>query len=87
MEYNINDVLVLEDNSEYIVVDKVKENETNYLLLINKNESDSDICLVKEVKNEGNIILSAVTDANEFDQIFTKLSQNNKDNLKNLLNN
>ena len=52
-----NSRVVLEDNIEYLVVDKIKEKDFYYVYLINKRD-DADLVIRKEVKeNDGNYLV------------------------------
>lgn len=48
MEYNKDDVITLNNNEKYIVVDKININNQNYLFLINEDDNLNNVAIVKE---------------------------------------
>ncbi len=44
MNINIKDTLLLSDNNEYVVINKLNYNEKTYLFLVNKNMEDIKFC-------------------------------------------
>ena len=47
MEYNKDDVITLNNNEKYIVVDKININNQNYLFLINEDDNLNNVAIVK----------------------------------------
>ena len=52
MEYNKDDVITLNNNGKYIVVDKININNQNYLFLINEDDNLNNVAIVKEQVKE-----------------------------------
>ena len=73
-------VIELENNEDYIVVERIISKDTIYLYLANAND-EKDICIRKEVKNE----ILPLDDEKEFQKAMLLFSKKNKDLMKYLL--
>lgn len=85
MKYNKNDIITLNNNLEYIIVDTITIDNSNYLYLINNSDND-DVVLLKTITINGIETLVGIDNEEEFDKVFTKLAISNKDTLINFLN-
>ena len=63
------EVITLEDNIDYNVMDKKEYNGSTYLLLANVSD-DSDVCVRKEVIKEGNVYISMLSNDEELDAVL-----------------
>lgn len=70
------ETIILEDNAEYIVVDSFEMNNKKYLFLIGKEKKDLNLV---EVEND---FLKKIESDSEFEQVFNKLYERNKDVLE-----
>ena len=73
-------VIELDNNEDYIVVERIISKDTIYLYLANAND-EKDICIRKEVKNE----ILPLDDEKEFQKAMLLFSKKNKDLMKYLL--
>ncbi len=74
------EAVVLEDNQEYIVIDRIKDKETEYLYLANEKNA-KDLCVRKLIDNE----LLPLENEDEFTKTMLLFSKNNKEIIKDLL--
>ncbi len=66
------------NNGDYLVLDILKYKDNTYLYLINNNEYENDVSIVK-VENENGIIkYSYIDDEEEFNYVINKLFLNHK---------
>jgi DUF1365 family protein len=63
-----DEIITLEDNKEYYVVDTVELDE-KYLYLINKDDKN-DIILVKEVKENDESFIEEIEDEDKKAEVF-----------------
>lgn len=68
---------ILEDDCRYIEIDNIVVNEIKYLLL-SQDINQTNICLRKIVKDEENNEKYALLSSKEFDNIYEKLLEKNK---------
>ena len=68
---------ILEDDCRYIEIDNIVVNEIKYLLL-SQDINQTNICLRKIVKDEQNNEKYALLSSKEFDNIYEKLLEKNK---------
>ncbi|MBQ7790448.1 MAG: hypothetical protein IJ399_04215 [Bacilli bacterium] len=68
---------ILEDDCRYIEIDSIVVNEIKYLLL-SQDINQTNICLRKIVKDEENNQKYALLSSKEFDEIYEKLLEKNK---------
>ena len=68
---------ILEDDCRYIEIDNIVVNEIKYLLL-SQDINQTNICLRKIVKDEENNEKYALLSSKEFDEIYEKLLEKNK---------
>ena len=85
MEYNKDDVITLNNNWKYIVVDKININNQNYLFLINEDDNLNNVAIVKEQVKDNICYLENIDSETEFDEIIKVLSLNHKDEVLKLL--
>lgn len=69
-------VHILEDNSRYIQIDSLIENETEYILLAQEN-NPSNICF-RKIINESIFQYYGRLSTKEFNEIFIKFQEKNK---------
>ena len=75
-----NSRVVLEDNIEYLVVDKIKEKDFFYVYLANSNDL-KDICIRKEIVEDGKCFLVGLDNEEEVDKalkIYLDKTKNNE---------
>ena len=68
---------ILEDDCRYIEIDSIVVNEIKYLLL-SQDINQTNICLRKIVKDEENNQKYALLSSKDFDEIYEKLLEKNK---------
>lgn len=68
-----NDVVLLEDNKEYLIVDIVTIEEDKYVYLM---EIDNNMNFIVGLLNENNQLLE-VTDENVIKEVFTEIKVKN----------
>ena len=71
---NVNKVIILENNEEYLVLDKVKynDNEYYYIARVNSTETDieNDYKLVTVEERDNNKVISEVTGEDKLKEIL-----------------
>ena len=71
---NINKVIVLENGEEYLVLDKVNYQDTDYYYIAKVNESETDIendyKLVVVTEKDNNKVITEVTGEEKFKEIL-----------------
>lgn len=87
MEYNIDDIITLNNNEKYIVVDKIIIETNTYLFLINEDDNKNNIAIVKEELKDGVAYLNNIEDEQEFERVIKYLALNHKDELLKLMEN
>lgn len=77
---NVNKVIVLENNEEYLVLDKVKfdNNEYYYIAKVNSTETDieNDYKLVIVEERDNNKVISEVTGEDKLKEILPLFESN-----------
>ncbi len=63
------EVITLEDNKDYNVMDKIEQNGFTYLLLANVDD-DTDICVRKEIIKDGSSYIAMLSDEEELDSVL-----------------
>ena len=63
------EVITLEDNKDYNVIDKLEQNGFTYLLLAN-TEDDTDICVRKEVTKGEKTYIAMLSNDEELDSVL-----------------
>ena len=76
METTCN-IHVLEDDCKYIEIDNIEIDNIKYLLL-SQDINPTNICLRKIEKDENNIEKYALLSSKEFDNVYEKLLEKNK---------
>ena len=71
-----NSRVVLEDNIEYLVVDKIKEKDFYYVYLINSRD-DADLVIRKEVEEKDNRFLIGLNDDDELEKALDLFLEKN----------
>ena len=71
---NINKVIILENGEEYLVLDKVNYQDTDYYYIAKVNESETDIendyKLVVVTEKDNNRVITEVTGAEKLKEIL-----------------
>lgn len=67
----IGQIVTLSNDKEYIVVNRIKLHNINYVFLIS-NFKPLDIIVATEKNKDGNLILDEIKDNNELDYILSK---------------
>lgn len=75
------DVITLEDNIEYAVVDEIEIQNIKYLFLSNIND-DEDFCIRKYTIKNGEEVLTGLNDENEFDLALMHFAKKHEEDLK-----
>lgn len=68
------EIIILEDNIEYVVIDKIISDDVTYVYLTNKDD-EKDFCIRKIIKENGKDMLSGLNSEAEYDKallLFTK---------------
>ena len=73
-----NSRVILEDNIEYIVIDKINFGKSSFVYLANSND-DTDICVRKEIYKDGKCLLVGLADKAEVDNALKLFVEKNKD--------
>ena len=77
---NVNKVIILENNEEYLVLDKVKynDNEYYYIARVNSTETDieNDYKLVTVEERDNNKVISEVTGEDNLKEILPLFESN-----------
>lgn len=63
------EVITLEDNKDYNVMDKKEQNGFTYLLLANV-EDDTDICVRKEITKDDKTYIAMLSNDEELDSVL-----------------
>lgn len=75
-----NSRVVLEDNIEYLVVDKIKDKDFYYVYLVNQRD-DADLVVRKEVLENGERFLIGLDSEDELEKALDLfLEKNDKEN-------
>ena len=72
MEIKKNNIIKF-NNGDYLVIDLLKYNNNTYLYLINNDEFENDVSIVKVDYENGIIRYSQIEDEEEFNYVITKL--------------
>ena len=68
------EVITLEDDKEYNVVDKLSLNGFTYLILANVSD-DSDICVRKEVEKDGKSYIAMLANDEELENVLKEFAK------------
>ncbi len=72
MNFNVDDIITF-NYGEYLILDVIRERENTYLYLINNDEFQDDVSIVK-VNNNNNVIeYSPIENEEEFDFVVNKI--------------
>lgn len=71
-----NSRVVLEDNIEYLVIDKIKEKDFYYVYLINQKD-DADLVVRKEVLENNDKFLVGLDDEEELEKALDLFLEKN----------
>lgn len=71
-----NSRVVLEDNVEYLVIDKIKEKDFYYVYLINQKD-DADLVVRKEVLENNDKFLVGLDDEEELEKALDLFLEKN----------
>lgn len=85
--YNKNDIITLEDNKKYLVVENINIDNNYYLLLTDYEDDKSDIAIVKVINTTDNTYLDNIDDEEEYTKVLNKMTLMYKDEINLLLNN
>ena len=61
-----NSRVILENNVEYVVIEKIKKDDVSYIYLLNPKD-EKDFCVRKEIAEEDDNYLIGLDDKEEFD--------------------
>lgn len=75
---NVGQIVKLDDNKEYIIVDKLNFHNVNYVYLITNSKPLEIMIAVEKVKDD-KIILEEVKDNNELDYVLSQFALNSSD--------
>lgn len=68
MELKIGEVIVLEDEKEFVVIDKIKTNNKIYLMLSNVDDSNDIAVRIEDVKQD---MIFGLDSEEELSQVLT----------------
>lgn len=71
----IGQVVKLDDDKEYMVLNKMNLHNINYVYLITINKP-TEMLIVTEVENNGDIVLEEIKDNDELDYILSQFALN-----------
>ena len=72
---NIGQVITLDDNKEYMVLNKMNLHNINYVYLVTMNKP-VEILVATEVNQDGEISLEEIKDNDELDYVLSQLVLN-----------
>lgn len=72
-----NSRVVLEDNIEYLVVDKIKDGDISYVYLANSNNLE-DVCVRKEIHENEKCFLVGLDNKEEVNKALNLFTEKNK---------
>ena len=72
---NIGQVITLDDNKEYMVINKTNLHNINYLYLVTITKP-VDMLVVTEVNKDGNVVLEEIKDNDELDYVLSQFVLN-----------
>jgi len=72
MDYKKNNIIKF-NSGDYLILDVLKYKDNLYLYLINNDEYENDVALVKVNNNNGIIKYSYIDDEEEFNYVVNKL--------------
>lgn len=81
MDYKKNNIIKF-NNGEYLILDVLKYKDNLYLYLINNDEYENDVSIVKVNNNDGIVKYSHIYDEEEFNYVVNKLFLNNKEEIR-----
>lgn len=76
MELELN-VIKLENNEEYVIVDAIQNEDNKYLFLANK-DNEEDICIRKVIIKDGQEFLIKLDNDDEFDEVLALFNRKHK---------
>ena len=66
------------NNGDYLVIDVLKYKDNTYLYLINNDEFENDVSMVKVNNEDGIVRYSQIEDEEEFNYVINKIFLNHK---------
>ena len=72
MDYKKNNIIKF-NSGDYLILDVLKYKDNLYLYLINNDEYENDVAIVKVNNNNGIIKYSYIDDEEEFNYVVNKL--------------
>lgn len=72
MDYEKNDIVGI-NNKNYLVLDVIRNKQNMYLYLINNDEFENDVSIIKVNDNNGLVEFSQIENEEEFDYVLGKL--------------
>jgi len=85
MNYKIDDIIRFK-NSEYRILNVIKNDNNTYLYLINNDKNYNDISIVKVEKGLNGYVYNSIMNDEEFNYIASKIFLSYKKELIELLN-
>lgn len=76
---NVGQVVMLDDNKEYMILNKINLHNINYLQLITITKP-IEMLVVTETNTNGNIVLEEIKDNDELDYILSQFVLNPDEN-------
>lgn len=68
-----DEIITLDNDSEYFVVEIVEQGDIHYLYLV--NESDEDVILVEETVKDGELVIETVNDSNKITEVMEIIAE------------
>lgn len=84
MEFNRFDTIVVNEK-EYIIIYILNLNENTYLYLINNEEENDDVSIVKVIQDNDKVTVIQIEDPNEFELVLSKILLENQEELKEII--
>ena len=72
MDYEKNDIVGI-NNKKYLVLNVIRNKQNMYLYLINNDEFENDVSIIKVNDNNGLVEFSQIENEEEFDFVLGKL--------------
>ena len=76
---NVGQIVKLDDNKEYIVLNKMNLHNINYIYLITTTKP-TEMLVVTETNQNGEVILEEIKDNDELDYVLSQFVLNPDDN-------
>lgn len=76
----VGQIIKLEDNKEYIVINKMSVHSVNYIYLIT-NSKPLEIMIATEKIEDGKLVLKEIKDNDELDYVLSQFALNKEESI------